>query len=144
LTIKGARAGLAGLLVLVLGLHGCASGLPSPRSTGSVVSVVCARTYDPLKDKATDLTWNFLASDRQIVLGVTLKGYPEGSRCEIVRYLNGKYLDHGSVAVKKPAANTIYFTWTLTKPGVGHLPGPYRVKVFVNGRYTKEVAYTVG
>ena len=129
---------------MMLALLGCESALPYPLSTGSVVSVVCARTYDPQKDRATDLTWNFLATDRQIVLGVTLKDYPEGSRCEIVRYLNGKYLDHGSVPVKKPISNTVFFTWTLAKPGVSHLPGPYKVKVFINGRYTKEVNYTVG
>jgi len=130
-------------LPLLVLLVGCASDLPAPTPTGSVVSVVCARAYDPLKNLASDLTWSFSPVDRQIVLGVTLMGFGPGSRCEIVRYLNGKYLDHGSVPVKKPLATTVYFTWTL-KPGVLHLPGPYRVKVFVNGRYAKEIAYTVG
>ena len=128
------------LLVLV----GCASGLPAPASLGSVVSVLCSRAYDPQKNLAADFTWDFSRLDRQIVLGVTLQGYPPGSRCEVVRYWNGKYLDHGSVAVKKPGAGTVFFTWTLTKPGASHPVGPYRVKVFVNGRYAKEIAYTVG
>ena len=131
-------------LVLTLVLVGCASEVPAPVSSGLVVAVFCAKTYDPQKNQASEETWSFSTTDQQIVLGVTLRGYSAGSRCEIVRYLNGKYLDHGSVAVKKPASNTVFFTWTLAKPGVSHLPGPYRVKVFVNGRYAKEVAYTVG
>lgn len=134
------RLGWLGLLLLV----GCASGIPAPVATGTVVSVVCARVYDPQSNRAQQETWVFTPNDPQIVLGVTLAGYPAGSRCEIVRYWNGKYLDHGSVVVKKPVASTVFFTWTLAKPDTSHLPGPYQVKVFVNGRYAREVAYTVG
>jgi len=132
------------VLVGLLALAACATQVPGPAFTGSVVSVVSAKSYDSHRNVASEVTSSFSPTDRQIVLGVTLQGYPAGSRCEFVRYLNGKYLDHGSVPVKKPTANTVFFTWTLTKPGVSHLPGPYRIKVFVNGRYARELTYFVG
>ena len=131
------------LFFFLLMLGACGS-TPSLGTAGTVTSVVCSRSYDPKKDNAIDVNSSFSQSDRQIVLGVTLVGFSSGSRCQIVRYLNGKYLDHGSVSIKKPSLNTIFFLWRLTKPGVLHLPGPYKVKVFVNGRFAKEVDYTVG
>ena len=131
------------LLPLVLALAGCGS-VPSSVGSGTVISVVCSLSYDSKKDTAIDQNWNFAPSERQIVLGVTLRGYSPGSRCQIVRYLNGKYLDHGTVPIRKLATSTIFYLWRLAKPGMSHLPGPYQVKVFVNGRFTKQIAYTVG
>ena len=92
------------LLVGLLALGGCATQVPGPAFSGSVVAVVSAKSYDPRRNVASDVTSNFSPTDRQIVVGVTLEGYPAGARCEFVRYLNGKYLDHGSVPVKKPTA----------------------------------------
>lgn len=132
---------LAALAFLLLA--GCASAPPSVTTAGSVTKVLCAKAYDPKKNLVSGETWTFLDQDELIVLAVALQDYPAGSRCEIVRYLNGKYLDHGSVAVRKPAASTVFFTWSL-KPGARRLPGPYLVKVFVNGRYTRQVAYSIG
>lgn len=129
--------------VVALAWLSCASAprtLPSP---GAMTQLEVSRSYDPVRRVALDPTDQFSLVDPQIVLSVRLDGYAAGSRCEFVRYWNGKYLDHGTAPLHKPGLSTVFFLWTLRTDRLPRIAGTYLVKVYVNGRYASEVPYVV-
>jgi hypothetical protein len=141
------KGGMA-LLILIIGvlsiLGACATASSRGGSAGIVEVAATSSTFDMALDKPIDITSQFAPTDRSIYLAVSLKDFRPGSRCEFVRYLDDKYLDHGSVIVTKVPPTTVAFEWSLRQAGARRLEGLYRVKVYLNGVYKTEISYRVG
>ena len=85
----------------------------------------------------------FAATDADIYLSISLASTKVGTKIEYIRYLNEKYLDNGSLTVTKPGVQVASFRWSLKKSATTRPVGTYRVKVYTNGIFEKEISYTV-
>lgn len=116
---------------------------PRSKAPGVVTQVAAAKGIDQKTGEAAGTTSLFSKTDKTIYLVLTLKNPKVGTRFEYTRYLNGKFLDNGSLKMKKATTNNVSFDWTLKKPGAFHLAGNYLVKVYTNGVFEKEINYKV-
>jgi len=116
--------------------------LPRSKAPGIVINALTASSLDA-QGKAVTLTTTFAKTDKNIYLVLTLNKPKIGTKIEYIRYLNGKYLDSGVNKILKPNVTNTSFVWSLKKPGATHLIGTYKVKVYTNGIFEKEVSYTV-
>lgn len=117
--------------------------LPRSKAPGVIANVVTAKDLDPKTGEGINLTTTFSSADKSIYLVLTLNKPKVGSRYAFTRYLNGKFLDNGSLPVTKSTTNNVSFVWALKKVGATHLVGNYKVKVYTNGVFEKEVSYQV-
>jgi hypothetical protein len=62
-------------------------------------------------------------------------------RIEYTRYLDGKFIDNGSIPIKD-GAKYASFSYELLA-GKTHAPGTYIVKVYTDGVYERSGTYTV-
>lgn len=112
----------------------------APEIIGPIVMAksINEKTGDPI-----DITSEFAENDKDIILVVALSGCKIGTRIEYVRYLNNKFLDHGSIKLRKAQSETVSFIWSLRKKNSSHLKGNYRIKTYLNGKFGKDIFYTV-
>lgn len=116
---------------------------PRSKTPGVIDRLVAAKGIDPKTGEAVGVSTTFSKTDPSLYVVMTLKNPKVGTKFEFVRYLNGKFLDNGSLTMKKATTNNVSFNWDLKKPGAIHLVGNYRVKVYTNGVFEKEVTYKV-
>ncbi len=116
---------------------------PRSKAPGIVSSVVAAKSVDPKTGDAVNPTSVFLTTDKSIYIVTSLQNAKVGTKIEYVRYLSNKFLDNRSITITKPSTNNTSFVWTLRKPGATHPIGNYRVKVYTNGVFEKEIMYII-
>ncbi len=117
--------------------------LARSKAPGIIVSVVTAKSIDPKTGEAVNPTAIFLTRDKSIYAVTTLQNAKIGTRIEYVRYLNNKFLDNRSITITKLNTNNTSFVWTLKNSTATHPAGEYKVKVYTNGIFEKEISYTV-
>lgn len=117
--------------------------LPRSKAPGIITEILTSKSVDLKTGQAVNPTSVFLSTDNSIYLVAMLKNAKSGMKIEYVRYLNNKFLDNRSLTVSKSNVNTASFLWSLKKKGSAHLLGNYRVKVYTNGIFEKEITYTV-
>ncbi len=110
---------------------------------GVVTQVVTTKSIDQKTGTAINPTTFFLSTDQTIYLVVSVKNPSPGTKIEYVRYLNDKFLDNRSTTTTKSNDNSVIFDWVLKNPGAVHLKGNYKVKVYTNGVFEKDMAYSV-
>ncbi len=116
---------------------------PRSKAPGVITQVVLATGIDPKTGTAVNPTNTFAKTDQVIYAVVSLKNPKVGTKIEYTRYLNDKFLDNRSLTTTKATTNNVIFDWQLRKPGTTHLLGNYRVKVYTDGIFEKEVKYQV-
>ena len=112
------------------------------KAPGLVLGATTATGFNTTTGQPINAKKEFLSTDKSIVLLMSMKNPPVGTRIEYVRYLNGKYLDHNSLQVARPGWLYSYFTW-LTKANKSHLAGLYQIRVYTNGILEKNFNYLV-
>ncbi len=115
---------------------------PRSKAPGIIGSVVTTKALDTKTGYALNPTTSFATTDKTIYLVLTVNTSKVGTKFEYVRSLNGKFLDNRSITLIKPV-NVVSFDWRLKKVGATHLPGTYKVKVYTNGVFEKEISYSV-
>jgi hypothetical protein len=116
---------------------------PRSKAPGIIISIVTAKGIDPKTGEAVRPTAIFLTTDKSIYAVTTLQNAKVGTRIEYVRYLNNKFLDNRSITITKLNTNNTSFVWTLKNSTATHPVGEYKVKVYTNGIFEKEISYTV-
>ena len=81
------------------------------------------------------------AQDQQVVAVLSLPNLDAGTKISYTRYLNGKYVNSKSAALKKKA-KYFYITFKPT-PGERFTPGSYRMKFYVNEKSAGEITYQI-
>lgn len=119
------------------------SAMPRSKAPDVVTKVVTSKGVDTKTGEAVSTTSLFSKTDKSIYAVLTLKNPKVGTKFEYTRYLNGKFLDNGSLEMKNATTNNVSFHWTLNKPAAFHLSGDYKVKVYTNGVFEKEVNFKV-
>lgn len=116
---------------------------PRSKASGVITQVVTAKGVDLKTGEAINPISQFSKTDKTIFVVLTLKNPKVGTKFEYVRYLNGKFLDHGNLTISKASTNNVSFNWILKKPGLAHPIGNYKVKVYTNGVFEKDINYIV-
>ncbi len=116
---------------------------PRSKAPGIVTQISLAKTIDQKTGVAINPVTSFSKTDPAIYAVVTLSNPPVGTKIEYVRYLNNKLLDNRSTSTTKVTAKSIVFDWKLKKPDATRMVGNYRVKIYTNGVFEKEINYTV-
>jgi hypothetical protein len=84
---------------------------------------------------------SFMTSTPKIYAVLGLSDAKATQHIEYTRYLDGKFIDNGSVPIKD-GAKYASFSFALL-PGKAHAPGTYIVKVYTDGVYERSATYTV-
>lgn len=108
-----------------------------------ILSARTTKEVDPRTGIGKRTVTVFSTKSPVIYVSLAVARPPLGTKFEYVRYFNGKYIDHGSLETSKNAMKNISFSWKLKDINSRHLAGNYRVKLYVNGNFEKEVAFTV-
>lgn len=116
--------------------------LPRSKALGIVTGVVTATSLDAKGNPVFPVS-SFSATTKTIYLAVSLNNAKAGTKVEYVRYLNGKYLDKKALKIMKQNATNGSFVWSFINPGTKRKVGKYRVKVYSNGIFEKEMTFTV-
>lgn len=116
---------------------------PRSQAPGIIIKATTTKAIDPKTGEATAPNKYFAPLDKALFLVSNLNNSPSGTRIEYVRYLNGKYLDHGSVKLVKPDLKNVGFNFSPKKTGAKHKKGIYRVRLYTNGILEKKVNYIV-
>ncbi len=108
---------------------------------GVVQSEVFASSIDPAGVPVKTAT-TFSPTEPKIYVAVDLKNAKTTQRVEYTRYLNGKFVDNGSIPVSKDGAKYASFGFVLN-PGKSHTKGTYLVKTYTNGIFERSATYKV-
>ncbi len=85
----------------------------------------------------------FSSKDPVIYVVMQVNKPAKGTKFEYTRYFNGKYVDHKSLDTTKDGVSYVSFSWRLKNAKSKHLSGDYRLKLYVNGNFVKEIFYQV-
>lgn len=107
---------------------------------GTVNSVVFAASIDNM-DAPISPTASFTTSIPKIYVVLGMVNAKASQRVEYTRYLNGKFVDNGSIPVKD-GAKYASFAYSI-QPGKMHLIGTYTVKLYTDGVYERSAIYSV-
>ncbi len=108
---------------------------------GIVQSEVFASSIDPAGAPVKTAT-TFSPTEPKIYVAVGLQNAKTTQRIEYTRYLNGKFIDNGSIPVSKDDAKYASFDFVLN-PGKSHPKGTYLVKTYTNGIFERSATYKV-
>ncbi len=115
--------------------------LARSKPMGIVTNVITASSLDATGN-ATISANTFIPTQKTVYLVLIVNNPKVGTKFEYIRYLDNKLLDSGALKVTRPNLTNSSFAWTL-KPGAIHSKGTYRVRVYTNGVFEKEISYTV-
>ena len=106
-----------------------------------IQSVVFASSLDA-NGAPVQPTNKFSTTTPKIYLALGLSNAKMTQKLEYTRYLNGKFVNNGSIHTAKDNAKYASFAFGL-KPGKTHVKGTYLVKTYTNGIFEQSATYTV-
>lgn len=112
-------------------------------SVGMVLNAITTRDIDPKTGKGGVEVTTFSTKDPIIFVVMQVNKPVKGTKFEYIRYYKGKYVDHKSLETTKDGIDYVSFSWKLKSATSGHLPGVYKVKLYTNGNFEREVTYMV-
>lgn len=117
---------------------------PSKLATkGMIMSAQTTKSLDPKTGQGSNPTSVFSPQVPEIFVAMKVNSPKKGTKFEYVRYLNGKYVDHKSIAMAKDGSQYASFSWRLKNAQAVHPVGDYKVKLYTNGNLEKEISYQV-
>ncbi len=110
---------------------------------GVITRATTARVIDVKTGKVIQAARIFSLNDRTIYLALDLASAAPGTFIDYIRYLNGRYVDHGNVKITRDATNNITFNWTNLKSLGSIGDGKWKIATYTNGILEKRVSYLV-
>lgn len=107
---------------------------------GVVKSAVLAPSLDVAGAPVSPIS-TFSTTTPNVYVALGLNSATTAKHVEYTRYLNNKFVDHGSIPVK-PGAKYVTFNFGL-KAGQTRPKGNYVVKTYTNGIFERSAKYTV-
>lgn len=108
-----------------------------------IVTATTAKAIDIKTGKVITAARVFTLNDRIVYLALDLDSAKSGTNIDYIRYLNGKYVDHGNAKLSKDATDNINFSWTNNRSLGGVLDGKWKIATYTNGILEKRVNYVV-
>lgn len=85
----------------------------------------------------------FSPDDKTVYLELDLNAPPKGTIIDYLRYKDGRYVDHGEVAIAKANTSNVLFNWTINKLLGNVRNGKWRVATYANGILAKRINYVM-
>lgn len=85
----------------------------------------------------------FTLDDKTVYLALELNSPKVGTSLDYIRYLNGRYVEHGNVQIQNEKTDHLTFNWTNTRPLGSVGDGKWRIATYTNGILEKSVNYVV-
>lgn len=114
-----------------------------PKPAGMILGAKTTKSLDPKTGRWGREVSTFSTKDPVVFLALQVNKAPKGTKFEYVRYFKGKYVDHKSLESTKDGVDYVSFSWSLKDIKSKHPAGDYRVKLYTNGKFEKEVSYQV-
>ncbi len=108
-----------------------------------IVKATTARAIDVKTGKVITAARVFSFNDKTVYLALDLDSAKTGTFIDYIRYLNGRYVDHGNVKITKNGTSNLTFNWTNTRPLGSVGDGKWKIATYSNGILEKRVNYTV-
>lgn len=108
-----------------------------------ITRVTTAKAIDVKTGKVITAARIFSFSDKTIYLALDLNNAKSGTHIDYIRYLNGRYVDHGNIKIVKDLTNNINFSWTNTRSLGSVTDGKWKIATYTNGILEKRVNYLV-
>lgn len=108
-----------------------------------ITKATTAKVIDVKTGKVIQAASIFLLNDKTIYLVLDLDNAKSGTFIDYIRYLNGRYVDHGNVKITKDATNNITFNWTNVKQLGSVGDGKWKIATYTNGILEKRISYLV-
>ncbi len=151
------------LALLVIGVGGLVAYKqfyhPQPQVKTVTVQkqVAVRRSKDPgfmsrgLTGKAVDVNTGkivkaakiFSPDDKVVYLEVDLVNAPKDTVIDIIRYKNGRYVDHGELKLAKDNVENVLFNWAMSNILTSRLAGNWKIATYTDGILAKRLLYTV-
>jgi hypothetical protein len=102
-----------------------------------------AKIIDVKTGRVIQASQVFSTDDKTVYLSLGLNKPEVNTRIDYIRYLNGRYVDHGGAKITQPNSQNLSFSWSVNKL-IGSRPdGTYKIATYTNGILEKRVIYTV-
>lgn len=108
-----------------------------------ITSATTAKAIDVKTGKVITAAKVFSLEDKTVYLALDLDKAKSGTFIDYIRYLNGRYVDHGNAKIIKDATENISFSWTNTKSLGSITEGNWKIATYSNGILEKRVNYVV-
>ncbi len=118
-------------------------GQKPPQPVQMILGAKTTKTVDPNTGTGGVEATSFSTKDPDIFIALQVNKPPKGTKFEYVRYFKGKYVDHKSLETTKAGVDYVSFNWSLKTANSKRLPGDYRVKLYTNGNFEKEISFVV-
>ena len=108
-----------------------------------ITQATTAKAIDVNTGKVITAARVFSTKDRTVYLSLDLDSPKIGTRIDYIRYLFGRYVDHGSIKVDKLKTSNLAFSWVVTRPLGSRPDGQYKIATYTNGILEKRVTYVI-
>lgn len=112
-------------------------------AVGTIVKATTAKTIDVATGKVIKAARIFSFNDKTVYLALDLNNAAAGTNIDYIRYLNGRYVDHGNVKIFKSATKNLNFSWTNIRSLGSVGDGKWKISTYTNGILEKRVTYLV-
>ena len=108
-----------------------------------IVSATTAKAIDVKTGKVITAARVFSLNDKTVYLALDLDSAKSGVNIDYIRYLNGRYVDHGNAKLTKDLTDNISFSWTNSRSLGSATEGKWKIATYTNGILEKRVSYLV-
>ncbi len=108
-----------------------------------ITNATTAKAIDVKTGKVITAARVFSLDDKTVYLALDLDQAKSGTFIDYIRYLNGRYVDHGNAKIIKDATENISFNWTNSKALGSITEGNWKIATYTNGILEKRVNYIV-
>lgn len=108
-----------------------------------IVTATTAKAIDVKTGKVITAARLFTLDDKIVYLALDLDSAKSGTNIDYIRYLNGRYVDHGNAKLTKDLTDNINFSWTNNRALGSVLEGKWKIATYTNGILEKRVNYVV-
>ncbi len=108
-----------------------------------IVAATTAKTIDVKTGKVITAARVFTLDDKTVYLGLDLDSAKSGTNIDYIRYLNGRYVDHGNSKLSQDLISNISFSWTNSRSLGSLTEGKWKIATYTNGILEKRVSYVV-
>lgn len=109
----------------------------------TIVQATTAKTIDVKTGKVITAARVFTLDDKTVYLGLDLDSAKSGTNIDYIRYLNGRYVDHGNSKLSQDWISNISFAWTNSRSLGSIIEGKWKIATYTNGILEKRVSYVV-
>lgn len=113
------------------------------RDLGLITRGLTGKAVDVNTGKIVKAARIFSLDDKTVYLEVDLQNAPKGTVLDYIRYKNGRYVDHGELALAKNDIKNVLFNWTISNLLANLTEGKWKVATYSNGILAKRILYTI-